>query len=245
MAQRLFEDSNFRPDGLKIYPTMVIEGTTLEQWYREGKYEPYPDEVMTRVVAETKALVPDYVRISRVLRDIPANYIVGGLKDSLRTGVQQMMKEAGSECRCIRCREYGHRTRNGYVPGTPKLARDDYAASGGWEIFLSYKDENDILFGMLRLRLQRDEYGPGRSEGNTMAMVRELHVYGPEVPLAQQDPASAQHRGLGKRLLAAAERIAREEYHAPELLVLSGVGAREYYRNEGYQLRGAYMVKEL
>jgi elongator complex protein 3 len=145
---------------------------------------------------------------------------------------------------CIRSREYGHRTRT-VSAGHAETCPLDYAASGGWEIFLSYKDENDTLFGMLRLRIQRDESGPGKNEGSNLAMVRELHVYGPEVPLAQQDPASAQHRGLGKRLLAAAERIAREEYHAPEMLVLSGVGAREYYRNEGYQLRGAYMVKEL
>jgi elongator complex protein 3 len=245
MAQRLFEDSNFRPDGLKIYPTMVIEGTVLEQWFRDGSYVPYPDEVMIETIAGIKSLVPEYVRISRVLRDIPANYIVGGLKDSLRIGVQQMMKEAGTECRCIRCREYGHRTRNGYQAGTPVLAREDYAASGGLEIFLSYKDEFNTLFGMLRLRIQSDMLGPGVKSGRDMAMIRELHVYGPEVPLSQQDPASAQHRGLGKRLLAAAEKIAREEFHCRDMHVLSGIGAREYYRAEGYELSGAYMVKHL
>ncbi|MBN2239987.1 MAG: tRNA uridine(34) 5-carboxymethylaminomethyl modification radical SAM/GNAT enzyme Elp3 [Dehalococcoidales bacterium] len=245
MTERMFADTVFRPDGLKIYPTMVIEGTVLEQWYREGKYTPYPNEVMIELIADIKELVPGYVRISRVLRDIPANYIVGGLRDSLRTNVQKIMRDRGNECRCIRCREYGHRTRNGWEPGEPKLSRDDYAASGGLEIFLSYIDENDTLFGLLRLRIQRDDRGPGKNLGKDMAMIRELHVYGPEVPLSQQDPSSAQHRGLGRRLLAAAEKIASEEYDVSEMMILSGVGAREYYRNYGYELEGPYMVKKL
>ncbi|UCC17888.1 MAG: GNAT family N-acetyltransferase, partial [Dehalococcoidales bacterium] len=211
------------------------------------RYVPYPDDVMVDLIADIKAVVPGYVRISRVLRDIPANYIVGGLRDSLRTTVRRKLEEQGRDCRCIRCREYGHRVRNGCEVGEARLSREDYEASGGREIFLSYVDDKDTLFGLLRLRIQPDDVNRlGRNKGGTTALVRELHVYGPEVPLKEQNPESAQHRGLGKALLAEAERIAREEFHSPEIFVLSGVGARDYYRNEsGYTLDGHYMVKPL
>ncbi|MEE8419379.1 MAG: tRNA uridine(34) 5-carboxymethylaminomethyl modification radical SAM/GNAT enzyme Elp3, partial [Dehalococcoidales bacterium] len=247
LSGKLFSDDRFRPDGLKIYPTMVVEGTQLEQWYRDGRYRPYPDEEMTDLVADIKAIVPGYVRISRVLRDIPAGYIVGGLKDSLRDVVKLRMKRAGRECRCIRCREYGHRARAGWETGEPRLVRLDYEASGGREVFLSFEDDKDTLFGLLRMRIQPEPI-PGLSLRTVpgYALIRELHIYGPEVPLKQQNPAAAQHRGLGKRLLAEAERIAREEFRVPQMAVLSGVGARDYYRAEsGYTLLGDYMVKGL
>jgi elongator complex protein 3 len=246
MTRLLFDDSRFRPDGLKIYPTMVVEGTEMEKWYRDGRYVPYSNEIMTELVAGIKSLVPGYVRISRVLRDIPSNYIVGGLKDSMRGAVKQIMKESGKECRCIRCREYGHRLASGMEPGEPKLVRKDYEASEGREIFLSYEDENETLFGLLRLRIQPGNTGKsGQGTNGNLALVRELHVYGPEVPLKQQSQSSAQHHGLGRSLLLEAERISREEFSAPGILILSGVGAREYYRSDGYKLDGAYMVKKL
>ncbi len=247
MSRQLFEDPGFRPDGLKIYPTMVIEGTEMEKWYREGRYTPYPEDIMINLIADIKAEVPDYVRISRVLRDIPANYIVGGLRDSLRLTVRRKLEEQGKSCRCIRCREYGHRVREGREPGEPKLVREDYEASEGREIFLSYVDNEETLFGLLRLRIQADNINTLRqgSSGN-LALVRELHIYGPEVPLKQQSPAAAQHKGLGKALLAEAERIARDEFQSQEMLILSGVGARDYYRTEsGYVLDGHYMAKHL
>lgn len=247
LSQQLFSDDRFRPDGLKIYPTMVVEGTELEQWHRDGRYRPYPDDEMTALVADIKAIVPRYVRISRVLRDIPAGYIVGGLKDSLRDVVKLRMKRAGRECRCIRCREFGHRARAGWETGEPRLVRLDYQASGGREVFLSFEDDKETLFGLLRMRIQSEPVpGLPPQAGASYALIRELHIYGPEVPLKQQNPAAAQHRGLGKGLLKEAERIAREEFRVPQMAVLSGVGARDYYRSEsGYTLRGDYMVKQL
>ncbi len=247
LARQLFSDDRFRPDGLKIYPTMVVEGTELEQWYRDGRYRPYPDDEMTALVADIKAIVPGYVRISRVLRDIPAGYIVGGLKDSLRDVVKLGMKRAGRECRCIRCREYGHRVRAGWETGEPRLVRLDYQASGGREVFLSFEDDKETLFGLLRMRIQSEPVpGLPPQSGADHALIRELHIYGPEVPLKQQNPGAVQHRGLGKALLAEAERIAREEFRVNQMAVLSGVGARDYYRSEStYTLLGDYMVKQL
>jgi elongator complex protein 3 len=241
LSRVLFEDERFRPDGLKLYPTMVVEGTELEKWYREDRYQPYEISTMVNLMVDIKSIVPKYVRISRVLRDIPAKFITAGCKDSLRGVVKQRMKQKGIECRCIRCREYGHRAREGREIGPPKLVRLDYAASGGREIFLSFEDGAETLFGLLRLRLK-----PNPETGETSAVIRELHVYGPEVPLAEQKEGAAQHKGLGKALLLEAERIAAEEFQARQMKILSGIGAREYYRTEfGYSLEGAYMVKEL
>jgi elongator complex protein 3 len=235
MSRRLFEDERFRPDGLKLYPTMVVEGTELEKWYQEGRYQPYEVSTMVRLMVAIKSIVPKYVRISRVLRDIPAKFITAGCKDSLRGVVKQLMKQRGIECKCIRCREYGHRAREGREIGEPRLVRMDYEAAGGREIFLSFEDGAETLFGLLRLRIQE-----------ALAVIRELHIYGPEVPLSEQREGAAQHKGLGKALLLEAERIAAEEFKAPQMKILSGIGAREYYRSEfGYRLEGDYMVKDL
>jgi len=241
LSRKLFEDERFKPDGLKLYPTMVVEGTELERWYKENRYQPYDVKTMVNLMIDIKSIVPKYVRISRVLRDIPAKFITAGCKDSLRGVVKQRMKQRGIECKCIRCREYGHRAREGRETGEPRLVRMDYGAAGGNEIFLSFEDENETLFAILRMRIQ-----PKSESNENSALIRELHVYGPEVPLAEQNREAAQHKGLGKALLREAERIAAEEFGAPQMTILSGVGAREYYRTEfGYQSRGDYMVRDL
>jgi len=247
LSARLFSDARFKPDGLKLYPTMVVEGTELEKWYQDGRYQPYNDETMINLIVDIKSLVPKYVRISRVLRDIPSKFIVGGLKDSLRDVVKQRMMQQAIECKCIRCREYGHRAQGGWEIGQPHMVRMDYEASGGKEIFLSFEDENETLFGLLRMRIQSKSIAKLEEEtkGN-LALIRELHIYGPEVPLSQQAPTAAQHKGLGKALLREAERIAGEEFHMERMVVLSGIGAKEYYHSEfGYSSQGDYMVKTL
>ena len=121
----------------------------------------------------------------------------------------------------------------------------DYEASGGREIFLSIEDESETLFGLLRMRIQSKpirELGLGIN--GKLALIRELHVYGAEVPLRQRRAEAAQHKGWGRSLLTEAERIASEEFQVQSMVVLSGTGAKEYYRTEfGYSSRGNYMVK--
>ncbi len=247
LSRRLFSDDRFKPDGLKLYPTMVVEGTELEKWYRNNCYQPYDIDTMINLMIGIKSIVPKYVRISRVLRDIPAKFIVAGCKVSLRGVIKQRMKQQAIECSCIRCREYGHRAQEGWKIGEPRMARLDYEASGGKEIFLSFEDENETLFGLLRMRIQpKPVPGMGQTIQGSLALIRELHIFGPEVSLSQREPTAAQHKGLGKALLREAERIAGEEFHAQQMIVLSGVGAKEYYRTEfGYVSQGSYMVKSL
>jgi len=247
LFRQLFTDDRFQPDGLKLYPTMVIEGTELAEWYRDGRYHPYDFDTMIDLLADMKAIVPGYVRIPRVLRDIPAQFIIAGCRDSIRGVVKEHMKQDGVECRCIRCREYGHRVRDGWEIGEPHLERMDYEAAGGREIFLSVEDEKDTLFGLLRMRIPS---GPipalvGKSNGKP-ALIRELHIFGPELPLHEHNTDAAQHRGFGKTLLLEAERIAVDEFQKQQMVILSGTGAREYYRVEfGYSSQGDYMVKKL
>ncbi len=234
LSRELFDDERFRPDGLKLYPTLVVAGSELESWHRDGRYQPYTNEEMIDLLVDIKALIPKYVRIPRLMRDIPSKFILAGCKDlALRGTIRKRMGELGIQCNCIRCREYGHRLRDGWVIGEPGLTRLDYETSEGKEIFLSYEDANGTLFALLRLRAN-----------NSSAFIRELHVFGSEVPLGERRDEGAQHKGLGEKLLREAERIATEEFGVRKLCILSGVGAREYYRSLGYSLEGAYMVKE-
>ncbi|HXZ95418.1 MAG TPA: tRNA uridine(34) 5-carboxymethylaminomethyl modification radical SAM/GNAT enzyme Elp3, partial [Dehalococcoidia bacterium] len=235
LSRQLFEDERFRPDGLKLYPTLVVRGSELERWYRDNRYRPYGDEEMIDLLIAIKTQIPKYVRISRLMRDIPSKFIIAGSRDlALRGTIKKKMEQTGLRCSCIRCREYGHRLKSGWAIDKPRLTRMDYATFGGTEVFLSYEDQNETLFGLLRLRIK---------EGK--ALVRELHIFGPEVPVGARLEQAAQHRGLGEGLLREAERIAKEEFKADILSVLSGVGARQYYRSLGYNLEGAYMVKVL
>jgi len=235
LSRQLFEDERFRPDGLKLYPTLVVRGSELESWYQDNRYRPYGDEEMIDLLIAIKTLIPKYVRIARLMRDIPSKFIIAGSRDlALRGTIRKKMGQTGLRCSCIRCREYGHRLRDGWAIGEPRLTRLDYETWGGKEVFLSYEDENETLFGLLRLRINGEK-----------AVVRELHIFGPEVPVGGRLERAAQHHGLGENLLREAERIAGEEFKDDRLSVLSGVGAREYYRSLGYGLEDAYMVKEL
>jgi len=243
LSRKLFDDEYFRPDGLKLYPTLVVAGSELENWYRDSRYHPYEDEEMIDLLVDIKTLIPKYVRVPRLMRDIPGKFIIAGCRDlALRGSIRKRMNELGLHCKCIRCREYGHRSRDGWPIGQPELTRIDYETYGGREIFLSYEDKNETLFGLLRMRVSSE---PSPLKGEGRVRVRELHIFGPEVPLGEKRKEAAQHRGLGGKLLREAERIAQREFLVGKLSVLSGVGSREYYRSLGYSLEGAYMVKEL
>ncbi|XP_006864410.1 PREDICTED: elongator complex protein 3 isoform X2 [Chrysochloris asiatica] len=242
-----FENPAFRPDGLKLYPTLVIRGTGLYELWKSGRYKSYSPSDLIELVARILALVPPWTRVYRVQRDIPMPLVSSGVEHgNLRELAFARMKDLGIQCRDVRTREVGiqeihHKVR----PYQVELVRRDYAANGGWETFLSYEDpDQDILIGLLRLRKCSEE--TFRFElGGGVSIVRELHVYGSVVPVNSRDPTKFQHQGFGMLLMEEAERIAREEHGSGKIAVISGVGTRNYYRKIGYRLQGPYMVKML
>ena len=231
----LFEDPAYRPDFLKIYPTLVLEGTALHAMWRNGLYAPLTTEDAVELVARIKALVPPWCRIQRVQREIGAPYIDGGpTKGDLRVLARDRLRSWGRSCRCIRCREVGFRGTQP-APEDIALLREDYESSGGHEVFLSLEDpERDILVAYVRLRI--DAAG---------ATVRELKAFGRLVPFGEDPGPRWQHRGFGKRLMEEAEGVARDEFHATRMRVTAGVGVRGYYRSLGYRLEKPYMVRAL
>ncbi|CAL4069765.1 unnamed protein product, partial [Meganyctiphanes norvegica] len=242
-----FENPAFRPDGLKIYPTLVIRGTGLYELWKTGRYKSYPPNTLIDLVATILSLVPPWVRVYRVQRDIPMPLVSSGVEHgNLRELALARMKDLGTECRDVRTREVGiqeihHKVR----PYEVEFIRRDYYANGGWETFLSYEDpEQDILVGLLRLRKCSEQTFRPELVGGT-SIVRELHVYGSVVPVNARDPTKFQHQGFGMMLMEEAERIAREEHGANKMSVISGVGTRNYYRKMGYELDGPYMVRAL
>ncbi|XP_029902878.1 elongator complex protein 3 [Myripristis murdjan] len=242
-----FENPAFRPDGLKLYPTLVIRGTGLYELWKTGRYKSYSPSALVDLVARILALVPPWTRVYRVQRDIPMPLVSSGVEHgNLRELALARMKDMGTECRDVRTREVGiqeihHKVR----PYQVELVRRDYVANGSWETFLSYEDpEQDILIGLLRLRRCSPESFRPELKGG-VSIVRELHVYGSVVPVSSRDPSKFQHQGFGMMLMEEAERIAREEHGSAKLAVISGVGTRNYYRKMGYELEGPYMMKDL
>ena len=235
----MIEDERFRPDMIKIYPTLVVKGTGLYEDWSAGRYAPMPLEATVKLLAEVKRLVPPWMRILRIQRDIPIQLIEAGVKKShLRELVLEELRSSGTPCRCIRCREVGHLPSGKARPleGDAELTTTIYDASDGQENFLAFEvRSSDSLIGYARLR------SPSVGEA---ALLRELHIYGQMAPLDGRSANHWQHKGFGERLLKAAESAASERGHK-ELLITSGVGARGYYRRLGYERKGPYMAKVL
>lgn len=232
MFAQLFSDERFQPDQIKFYPTVVTEGSLLYKWYKQGKYKPYSDKVLQNLIVKCKELVPRYVRIIRLIRDIPGESIVAGNKI---TNLRQIMKDRGVKCECIRCREVKEAKIDKHQINIIK-----YLSSLGQEYFLSADSlDGRTLYGFCRLRIDKNSpIAP--------AIIRELHVYGELVPAHDLSGLNKkiQHSGLGKELMLLAENIAKKEKCA-NMAVISGIGARGYYRKLGYKLKNTYMLKDL
>ena len=245
--KELFENPDFRMDGLKIYPTLVIRGTGLYELWKQGKYRNYPPNFLVDLVAKILSIVPPWVRVYRIQRDIPMPLVTSGVENgNLRDLALKRMKDLNLVCRDVRTREVGiQEIHNKVKPENIELIRRDYCANGSWETFISYEDpKQDILIGLLRLRQCGSHTFRQELQGKC-SIVRELHVYGSVVPVHSRDPTKFQHQGYGTMLMEEAERIARDEHGSTKLAVIAGVGTRNYYAKLGYWLEGPYMVKTL
>ncbi len=240
--RRLWDEPAFRPDLLKIYPTLVLPGTPLYDDWKAGRYSPYDTETAVEVLAALKRIVPPWVRIQRIQRDIPARLVAAGVRASnVRQKALARLRAEGTECRCLRCREAGRRASP--PPEAFRLLRTEYAASSGRETFFSWEESaTDTVLGFLRLRYPSDRTAGGLDE----PVIRELKVVGSEVAIGSPAGRATdyQHRGFGIALLRAAEAEVAGAGFAG-IYVRSAVGTREYYRGHGYDRAGAHLRKPL
>ena len=250
MFKEVFNNPHFKPDMLKIYPCLVTKGSKLYDLWKEVKYTPYTDEEAVDLIVEIKKILPKWVRTMRIQRDIPAKLIEAGVKKSnLGELVYNKLEEENFSCKCIRCREIGHRVNKSkedleFNTSDFKLFKEEYVACDGEEIFLSYEDDSEeTLAGFLRLRFPSKK-AHRKEISETSAIVRELHVYGNMLKIGSKGENVGQHTGFGEKLLKEAEDIAQEN-KKDKILIISGIGARNYYHKFGYQREGPYMVKKL
>jgi elongator complex protein 3 len=267
LFKRIFSDEKFKPDQIKIYPCQVMPNSELEKLYWEGKYKPYTPEQIANILIKMLKAIPRYCRVMRIMREIPSEYLVAGTKHiGIRKDVEDELRKNKVKLKEIRYREIGFNKEK--INLDLKLKITKYRASHGKEYFLEIVNKNDILFGLLRLRVinekrevVNDKYSKFGSAINhnidrlkldnlRTAIIRELHVYGQSLKLGEKSKIVGQHTGMGKWLMGAAEKIAKKE-KCKEIKVISGVGVREYYSSKlGYVLddgkgKGEYMVKRL
>lgn len=253
MYKSLFSDPGLKPDMVKIYPNTVIKSAELYQWFLDGRYKPYGEEGLFDALLQMKLATPRYCRISRLIRDIPETEIEAGNKiTNLREALEKELHKRGQKCVCLRCREINRQKNNKQLAISnqpPKLFVDTYETIGGTEYFITFEDPNRIaVYGFLRLRIstepQNEKIIELIPEIKDCAFIRELHVYGQLVSIGEHDDEASQHKGLGRQLVEAAEKIAKENGFA-KVAIISGVGVRDYYRKLGYGKVGTYMVKNL
>jgi elongator complex protein 3 len=248
MFKELFSNPDFQPDSLKIYPCALVKEAPLFQWYLDKKYRPYSAEELIGAIVKIKKIIPPYVRIERVVRDISSKTIVEGPAkiSNLRQIVEKKLQAEGLKCQCIRCREI----KSDYDPGEKVfLFRYDYPASNGQEIFLSFENKSrKKIFSLLRLRIPSFNYDkkqkPAFKVLENAGLIREMHTYGMLTPISGKK-VSAQHKGLGQKMIKEAEKICKKEFRLKKLAAISSVGAREYFKKSGFKLKEFYMAKSL
>lgn len=240
---RLWSDEALRPDELKIYPCSLIAGTELYDQWQQGRYRPYSHDTLVHLVADCKAATPPYCRITRVIRDIPSNYVVvGNQHANLREMANTLLREEGRRCQCIRCREV---RAEPVSLSTLKPGALNYQAGGADEEFLSMETPQGRLAGFLRLHLPHTaRTTPAPVELAGCAVVRQLHVYGPSLSLGDANDGEAQHGGIGRLLLQrAGETAAAAGFR--RLAVIASIGTRDYYRQQGFHAGELYMARDL
>ena len=239
--KELFENPEYCPDMLKIYPCLVLPGTALYLQWKAGKYRPVTTEEAAEIISEFKRYIPKYCRIMRVQRDIPSTRVEAGVdKTNLRQYVEVLCQKKDIHCHCIRCREAG---RAGIIVSEADVGFEiiEYSAAGGKEFFISSVDQkNDLLIGFVRLRFPgtflRNEITPAS------ALIREIHVFGKVTSMGAK--GDVQHIGIGKQLMQRAEEIAKQ-HGKGKIVVISAIGTREYFRKLGYEKEGLYVVKNI
>ncbi len=254
----IFSNPDYRPDEIKIYPMVVTPNSELTEIWERGEFVPYEDDILIPLMAELQGMIPEYVRLNRMYRDIPAHEILAGSKlANLRQVTEIAMRSRGITRHDISAREIRARAND---PRDAVLDMTMYEASGGHEYFIQMIDPVDrTLFGVCRLRVPSQVF-TGEAhyipELDGTALVRELHVFGDQIPVGvksiaeqntvQNSSVAGQHMWMGKKMLQKCEEIIKQKYPTVnKIAIISWVGAREYYRTRGYKLQSEYMVKNI
>ncbi|MDR1448430.1 MAG: tRNA uridine(34) 5-carboxymethylaminomethyl modification radical SAM/GNAT enzyme Elp3 [Candidatus Ancillula sp.] len=258
--EKLVTDPRFLPDEIKLYPCMLVDGTPLKSLYETGDWTPYSHDELVTLLAKCTKKTPRYARISRMIRDISAaDILAGNKKSNLRQTVDiELNKEfenADTTNRIcineIRYREIGTKNIN---TSALQMRTHSYQTNYTTEYFIEWITEQDLIAGFLRLSIPTaDILGVDKQNdpfsGSILdhAMIREVHIYGASVALNPQELSGAsktQHKGLGRKLIAEAENIARM-HNRKFIRVISAVGTRDYYRKQGFSDSELYQIKEL
>ena len=235
------------PDQMKVYPCEVVPWTIIEKWYKKGTYIPYfekNNEDLIDVVRYSMTTCPNWIRLPRVIRDIPRSYIqCGNTVANLRQVIEKKLDDEGVISDEIRSREIGRHTK--YYNKPANYNSYYYYGNEGHEYFIAYESfDLRALFGFIRLRIVEEKnnfiiFDVLKKRG----LIRELHVYGDNTAVNTYDKGGCQHTGIGTGLLTCAE-ITTMENGLYGIVVISGEGVKEYYEKKGYKEIDTFMVKD-
>ena len=240
MFDEILNNPDLLCDEYKIYPCVATDFTVIKKWADKGKYTHNVDKdpyYLKDLISYYMRHVQPWVRVPRIIRDIPNDYIHYGNKE----GHLREIIDKEVDTNEIRGREI----KNTQLKDYPVLIIDSFKSSGSTEYFIRYEtiDRKNIL-GFCRLRLPNGLYNPFLPELYNSAIIRELHVYG-KTTIVNSKSKGIQHLGLGKKLVKKAEWISLKNCYM-NICITSGIGVREYYKNKlGYKLDGLYMKKNI
>lgn len=225
--RRLFEADSICPDELKIYPCSLIDHTELMTLYKQGKWKPYTQPELSEVLMFAITHTPEYCRLTRIVRDIPGTEIVAGNK---LTNLRQILDtpELRKNSHDIRSREIKNQST---APSEQILDDIIYETPVATEHFLQYITPDRKISGFLRLSLPKKN--GFIDELQDAAIIREIHIYGRSISVGDSTCNASQHQGLGKSLIVKAISIAKDA-HYKEIAVISAIGTKAYYRNNGF-----------
>ena len=244
--KEIFKNPDFRPDEIKIYPMVVTDKSELTEVWKDWWFKAYDDETLINLMADLEAEVPEYVRINRTYRDIPASEILhGSTISNLRQIVEEKLKSEWRKLMDIRSREIKDKEND---PKKAELKILEYEASLWIEYFLTFEDPKDkTIFSLLRLRLPKNtekEIIENIPELKNASLIREIHTFWDQLSIWETWSTFGQHIWFWKKLIAKAEEISRQNWFT-KIAVIAWVWVRKYYEKRNYKLEWEYMVKEL
>jgi len=147
MFDEAINNPDLQFDDIKIYPTAVVQSfdekhivsSKILEMYKAKLFVPYSEKNLQDLIDVCiyyKTRINPWVRIQRLVRDIPGNDIAAGYNkiSNLRQIIHNQMEKKSLKCYCIRCMEIGDKEHDNLKP---MVAVRKYTASGGTEYHIS------------------------------------------------------------------------------------------------------------